>query len=81
MAVDLIQMSMNKEIDKAIIITADSDFKYAVQQAKKEDVIVSLSCFPVSKINGPFRKSFTNQIPIDDAIINKCKLFPDRKKV
>ncbi len=76
LAVDLVQMSMKKEIDKAIVITADSDFKYAVQQAKKEGVIVSLSCFPISKIHGPFRQSFTNEILLDDVLINKCKESP-----
>lgn len=35
LGVDLVQMSMNKKINKAILIASDSDFEYAVEKVRK----------------------------------------------
>ena len=74
LGVDVVQMSMKKEIDIAILITADSDFEYAVEKAKGAGVKVFLAYFPISKINSTFLKSVDNQIPLTDDLLNKCKL-------
>ena len=42
LGVDLVRMSWDKQIDKAIIVTADSDFNYAIKSAKDAGVIVNL---------------------------------------
>lgn len=74
LGVDLVQMSMKKEIDKAIIITADSDFEYAVEKAQEAGIKVSLAHFPNSQINSEFLKTVDEIILLNDAILNKCKL-------
>jgi len=34
LGVDLVQLSMNKKIDKTILIASDNDFEYPVQKAQ-----------------------------------------------
>ncbi len=74
LGIDLVQMSMKKQIDKAIIITADSDFEYAVEKAQESGVKVFLAYFPISKINSKFLKSVNDRIPLTDDLLEKCKL-------
>jgi uncharacterized LabA/DUF88 family protein len=74
LGIDLVQMSMKKQIDKAIIITADSDFEYAVEKAQEDGVKISLAYFPNSKINSKFLKSVNDKIPLTDDLLDKCKL-------
>jgi len=74
LGIDLVQMSMKKQIDKAIIITADSDFEYAVEKAQEDGVKISLAYFPNSKINSKFLKSVNDRIPLTDDLLDKCKL-------
>ncbi|MGQ0771476.1 MAG: NYN domain-containing protein [Nitrososphaerota archaeon] len=74
LGVDLVQMSMNKIIDKAIIITADSDFEYAVEKAQEAGITVSLAYFPNSKISKHFLESMNERIVLDDAVLERCKL-------
>ena len=42
LGVDLVRMSWDKQIQRAVIVTADSDFVYAVQAAKDAGVITQL---------------------------------------
>jgi uncharacterized LabA/DUF88 family protein len=65
---------MKREIDIAFLITADSDFEYAVEKAREAGVKVSLAYFPNSKINSIFLKRVDNRIPLTDGLLNKCKL-------
>lgn len=74
LGVDLVQMSMNKIIDKAIIVTADSDFEYAVEKAQEAGIKVSLAYFPNSKINKHFLESMDERIVLDDVLLERCKL-------
>lgn len=74
LGIDLVQMSMKKEIDAAILITADSDFEYAVEKAQEVGVKVLLAYFPNSKINSTFLLSVDDQILLDSTLLNKCKL-------
>lgn len=74
LGIDLVQMSMKKEIDKAILITADSDFEYAVEKAQEAGIKVSLAYFPNSKINFMFLRSVDENIPLTDDLLKKCKL-------
>ena len=57
LGVDLVQMSMNKKINKAILIASDSDFEYAVEKAQEVGVTVTLAYFANSKINSKFLKT------------------------
>lgn len=70
---DLVRMSWGKQIQKAVIMTADSDFVYAVQATKDAGVITQLcyatelpvnqSLLDVSDESMPF-----TQYIIDDAV-------------
>ena len=46
MAVDLVRMSSNKQIDKAILITGDSDLVPAIEAARDAGVVVELYYSP-----------------------------------
>jgi len=70
--VDMVQMSTNKQIDKAILIAADGDFVYAVKKAKEAGVVTTLVFFPKNKINRDLLKAVDEVIQLDDAFITKC---------
>jgi len=72
--IDLVQMSMNKEFTNAVLISADSDFLYAVQKAQEVGIHVTLAHFPGSSINAEFLKSFDGYILLHDEFLDKCKL-------
>lgn len=74
LGVDLVQMSMERKIDKAIVITSDSDFEYAIQKAKEAGVKVSLAYFPGSKMNSKFLQTADEMILLNDSLLDKCKL-------
>ncbi len=74
LGVDLVQYSMNKEIDKAILITSDSDFEYAVQKAQGVGVKVTLAYFGISKINSRFLNLCDERIVLTDELLDTCKL-------
>ena len=74
LGIDLVQMSMNKDIEKTIIITSNSDFEYAVEKAQEAGSKVSLAYFPGSQINSHFLQTVDERILLDDALLNKCKL-------
>jgi len=46
MAVDLVRMSANRQIDKAILITGDSDLVPAIEAARDSGVVVALYYSP-----------------------------------
>ena len=74
LGVDLVQYSMNKEIDKAILIASDSDFEYAVQKAQEVGIKVTLAYFGNSKINSKFLNTFDERIILNDELLDNCKL-------
>ena len=74
LGIDLVQMSMKKQIERAIIITADSDFEYAIEKAQEAGAKVSLAYFPQSKINSTFLRSANDLIPLTTDLLEKCKL-------
>lgn len=74
LGVDLVQLSMNKEIDKAILIASDSDFEYAVQKAQEVGMAVALAYFSISKINSKFLNRVDERILLTDELLDKCKL-------
>ena len=74
LGIDLVQMSMKKELDTAILITGDSDFLYGVEKAREVGVKVKLAYFPGSSINKEFRQSFDECDLLHDALLDACKL-------
>lgn len=73
-AVDLVKMSWDKQIQKAIIIAADSDFVYAVQTAKEAGILTELYYSNTNPINDSLFNVFDERKPIDQKLLNKCKM-------
>lgn len=73
LGVDLVQMSARKLIDVAIIIASDSDFVYAIKQAKEAGVVTILAYFPESNINKSLVDEVDEVIYLDDPFLSKCE--------
>lgn len=70
LGIDLVQMSMKKDFDTAILITGDSDFLYAVEKAQEVNVKVRLAHFSGSLINKEFQQSFDGYDLLHDALLD-----------
>lgn len=75
-SVDIVQMSWAKMIDRAIIITGDSDFVPAVDAAKQTGVIVELYYYKSPNWYGPSThdeliKAVDERSPIDIDLIDR----------
>jgi len=73
LGVDMVQMSANKLIDKAILIASDGDFVYAVNKAKDAGVVTSLVTFPNDKTSPDLAKAVDEVIKLDDAFVEKIQ--------
>ena len=51
MVVDLVRMSSNRQIEKAVLITGDSDLVPAIEAARDEGVVVVVYYSPNSRHN------------------------------
>jgi uncharacterized LabA/DUF88 family protein len=80
-SVDVVRMSWSKQIDRAIIITGDSDFIPAVNAAKETGVIVALYYYISPNVGvGPSThqeliRAVDERNPIDQGLINRSLLF------
>ena len=74
LSVDLVRMSWGKQIDRAILVTADSDFVPAVQAAKEAGVITKLAYSPDLPVNNELLEAFDERIEITKDLLNQCKL-------
>lgn len=74
LSVDLVRMSWGKQIDRAILVTADSDFVPAVQAAKEAGVITKLAYSPDLPVNNELLEAFDERIEITRDMLNQCKL-------
>lgn len=74
LSVDLVRMSWGKQIDRAIIVTADSDFVPAVQAAKEAGVITKLGYSPDLPVNNELLEAFDERIEITNDILENSKL-------
>jgi len=73
LGVDLVRMSWDKQIGKAVIMTSDSDFVYAVQAAKDAGVLTQLCYSKDLPVNSSLLDVFDESLPFTTEIINKCK--------
>ena len=78
LGVDLLKMSLTKQIQSAVIITADSDFVYAVQTAKDEGVITKLCYSKESNVNQDLLDVFDENMQFTQDIIDACLLNPSK---
>ena len=73
LGVDLVRMSWDKQIQKAVIMTADSDFVYAVQAAKDAGVITQLCYAKELRVNQSLLDVFDENMPFTQDIIDACR--------
>jgi uncharacterized LabA/DUF88 family protein len=72
-------MSWGRQIDRAIIVTADSDFVPAVQAAKEAGVITKLAYSPDLPVNNELLEAFDERIEITKDLLKQCKLERETK--
>jgi uncharacterized LabA/DUF88 family protein len=79
LAVDLVRMSWTKQIDKAILLAADSDFIYAIQAAKDAGVLTKLWYSDKHPINDSMLDVFDERAMITSELLGRCVLAPPNK--
>ncbi len=79
LAVDLVRMSWSKQIDKAILLTADSDFIYAIQAAKDAGVLTKLCYSDTHPVNDSMFDVFDERLNITNDLFTRCNLLPRDK--
>lgn len=73
LGVDLVRMSWDKQIQRAAIMTADSDFVYAVQAAKDAGVITQLYYSSELSVNQSLLDVFDENMLFTQDIIDACR--------
>lgn len=73
MAVDLVRMSSNRQIEKALIVTGDSDLVPAIEAARDEGVVVVLYYSPNSR-HDELLQACDERYEITRNLIEKTKL-------
>jgi uncharacterized LabA/DUF88 family protein len=71
-AVDLVRMSSNRQIDRAILIAGDSDLVPAIEAARDAGVVVTLYYSPKS-VHNELLQSCDERVEITHNLINKVK--------
>ncbi len=74
LSVDLVRMSWGKLIDRAVLVTADSDFVPAVQASKDAGVITRLWYYPKLPVNNELLEAFDERYEITSSMIQKNKI-------
>jgi uncharacterized LabA/DUF88 family protein len=72
LSVDLVRMSWGRQIDRAILVTGDSDFVPAVQAAKDAGVLVQLYYFP-GFVHDELLQACDDRIEITKELIDSVK--------
>jgi len=75
LAVDLVQLSCEKLIQRAVIIGTDSDFVPAIQTAKNAGTVVQLCRVPSSRVNDELLRAVDEVIPFDQALLDLVKII------
>lgn len=73
LSIDLTQISASQKIDKAVILSADGDFKPAIEQAKENMVIVSWAFFKQQR-SWILDSVCDERVEITPTLIEKIKL-------
>ncbi len=80
LAVDLVKMSWGKQIDKAILLAADSDFIYAIQAAKDAGVSTKLCYSDRHPVNDSMLDVFDDRVVVTNELFGRCVLSPPQDK-
>lgn len=73
LAVDLLRLALSKNIDKAILITGDSDFVPVVTAVKEAGVTVSLHYSHELPTHHSLRLAVDERVPIALDLLKKCQ--------
>jgi uncharacterized LabA/DUF88 family protein len=79
LSVDLVRMSWSKQIERAVIATADSDFVPAIHAAKEAGIITRLAYYPSLPVNNELLEAFDERIEITKALLERCRLKNNSK--
>jgi len=71
MGVDLVQLSMKGEINRAVILASDSDFVYAIEKAREANVTTVLAHFPSFDINNSMISAVDEVMRLEGNNLNK----------
>ena len=74
LTVDLVKLSLEHQIQRAVLIAGDSDFCPAIQVARDAGVVVQLYHHPKSKAHEELIEVCDERFQIDEGFINKIKL-------
>lgn len=80
MAVDLVRMSSNRQIEKAVLVTGDSDLVPAIEAARDEGVVVVLFYSPNSR-HDELLQACDERYEISRNLIEKTKLVTAARPV
>ena len=80
MAVDLVRMSSNRQIEKAVLVTGDSDLVPAIKAARDEGVVVALFYSPNSR-HDELLQACDERYEITRDLIEKTKLVTAARPV
>jgi len=70
LAVDLVQLAVDHQIQRAVIFASDSDFVPAIQTARNAGTVVELYYHIPPRPNDELMKACDDRIPIDQALID-----------
>ncbi len=73
LSVDLVRMSWDHQIQKAVVVTGDSDFVPAVQAAKDAGVLTHLF-YSAASVHDELRDAFDDLTVIAKDLIDKCRV-------
>jgi len=74
LSVDLVRLSWSKTIDKAVLVTGDSDFVPAVQTSKDAGTIVELYYSESQHVSDELFQVCDERHPISKALLESCSL-------
>lgn len=72
LSVDLVKLSMDKQIIRAILIAGDSDFVPAINVARDSGVIVTLYYYKKPKPHDELLDACDERYLIDQQLIDQC---------
>ena len=73
LALDLTKLTVENQIQRAVLITADSDFVPVIQVARDASKVVELCYCPNLRYNNELAQACDDRIIIDQAFIGKAK--------
>jgi len=74
LSVDLVRLSWSRTIDRAILVTGDSDFIPAIQASKDAGIIIELCHSEGQHVSAELFQACDERHPISKALVESCAL-------